>query len=185
MLWYLHCFIANVLKITQSCTKPLILYFIQPCSHYIVLFLSLQRLQSTVLQRAGSKSQMGQVDEEAEARLAQEMREIREKEEDDVVVIGDEEPMSVNPTKELVIDVGGPGDQEVYPHPHQLHHPPMRELVRQHAICSSSPPAALLERPPLERAQSSPAVGVPISPKQTPEPVQKLRYTTGMNSRKC
>ncbi len=58
------------------------------------------------------------------------------------------------------------------------------ELVRQHAVQSSSPPAPGIPHRPLERAQSSPSVTLPLSPQQTivegsQDVTMKPTFTTG------
>ena len=110
------------------------------------------------------------------SRLAQEMREVREQD-DDVVVISD----SVE------------DELEAKERAQKRHHAiavaaasaaHRAELVRQHAVQSSSPPAPGLQHRPLERAQSSPSVTIPLSPGQhaalPPQDVtMKHTFTTG------
>jgi len=104
-----------------------------------------QRLQSTVLNRSNnSKNHMENMEEELESRFAQES-------EEDVVIIDEQSPPS-------------PPHRPAHFHSRSFNQ--QRELVRQHAVQSESPPAPGV-RPPLERAQSSPVVmAPPLSPPQ-------------------
>lgn len=131
---------------------------------FVYAAVCLQRLQSTLLQRSGSKNHMENVDEEAEARLAQEMKETREQREDNDVVIIDDAKSESQQTK----------DREAF-----------LLKYRQRTVSSGSPPVTSSRIPPkpLERAQSSPSVSVRQS--STEGTSSPPTYSTGGFSFSC
>ena len=114
-----------------------------------------QHIRQAVLQRAG----MENVDEETEAKLQQEMRESREQDSDDVIVVK-ESKMDDSSNETLK-------PQQTFPN-----HP--RETVKRHRHHHHRP---------LARTQSSPLVTFSNLPQQTQESdptTTRYRYTTGL-----
>ncbi|XP_052810130.1 histone deacetylase 4-like isoform X2 [Mya arenaria] len=105
-------------------------------------FLVKQHIRQTVLQRTSSKTHMENVDEETEAKLAQEMKESREADDSEVVVV-----------KETKMDEG---DAEVrkklqrresehllaVTKPHRKHHKPLTRTQSSPLVTFSMPPPA-------------------------------------------
>ncbi|KAK3108585.1 hypothetical protein FSP39_011347 [Pinctada imbricata] len=124
-----------------------------------------QHIRQAVLQRVGSKSHMENVDEETEAKLAQEMRESREQ---DVVVIKDHGSMeeSSSETERPSATTSTP-DRETFPS--------HRELVKPR-------PRGPSHHRPLARTQSSPLVTLHLPPQQSQQESQPMSYkfTTGI-----
>ncbi|XP_064648608.1 histone deacetylase 4-like isoform X2 [Lineus longissimus] len=144
-------------------------------NHYIK-----QHIRNTVLQRAGSKNHMENVDEETEAKLAQEMKEVKEKEDDDVVVIQETEPTRSPPPLQATPPQAPPAlllasELELQQKERESFLQQQRELVASQAQ-QVSPPRPIIHRP-LSRTHSSPVVTFNM---QSQDPNKRLRYTTGI-----
>ncbi|XP_074658965.1 histone deacetylase 9-like [Tubulanus polymorphus] len=149
-----------------------------------------QHIRQTVLHRAGSKSHMENVDEETEAKLAQEMKEGRDNEEE--VAITREKP-GMTPPAPPVPPVCPAGDISQQ----QQQRRSFLIQQQQELLATSAAAAAAVNktaggftagtpiRPapprPLSRTHSSPLVTFSLPPQPPPnaEPV-KLKFTTGL-----
>ncbi|KAL8560904.1 hypothetical protein ACOMHN_035844 [Nucella lapillus] len=169
---------AGVAGGTTLPQQPSPLLLSQPHDQYIKdnpkLYLK-QHIRQTVLQRAGSKTHMENVDEETESRLAQEMKESREEEAMDNKEPETKDLPADSPPKELKEEESQMEEGGVATELEKQQRDRQTFLSQQRDIIKARPRPS--HHRPLSRTQSSPLVTFSVPPQKSSAETGPVSYT--------